>query len=363
MKKNVLFISFLRPSTLPPFLALIDAMLEKGSYSIKVIAGEEDNEIDEYYKGKDVEFIHFFSGNFSRNVFIRRAQVYLNEAKFYYGVKKSIKEINPDVLWIIHEITAMRVGRLLDRPFILSVYELNDTHPQITKKIIPISRRAKVNIACEYNRAQMMKLWYKLKEAPIVLPNKPFVHPRQKNLSTDTIVDDIKGKIILYQGRMYPGERNLEALCEAVSRMEGFSLVLMGHKNEYALSLKAKYPGIYLIDYIKAPFHLKITSHAYIGVVTYSYNSLDTIYCAPNKIWEYSGFSIPMIANDIPGLRYTVEASKSGICVDTDNAESIQSAIYEIDCRYEYYAQNAETMYEQCDIDEIINCVLTKYNS
>ena len=361
--KKVLFVSRFRPSTLPPFLALIDVMLNHKEYDIKVIAGEEDPEIDELYKDKSIEFIHYYDRNYSKNPFIRRFQIYKKKAQFYFGVKRDIERINPDLLWVIHEATAIRISRLLTRPFILSVYELNDTFPQITKKLIPITRKAKVNIACEYNRSQMMKLWYNLPEAPVVLPNKPYTHPRSKNIPTSTIVDQLTDKIILYQGRMYPGERNLEALCEAVSRMKGFVLVLMGHKNAYSQMLIDKYPSVKLIDYIKAPFHLAVTSHAYIGVVTYSYNCLDTIYCAPNKIWEYSGFSIPMIANDIPGLKYTVEAAKSGLCVDTDDPDAIIQAIEKIDRNYDHFKANAIKMYDQCNITEIVENVLNKFFS
>lgn len=32
--------------------------------------------------------------------------------------------------------------------------------------------------------------------------------------------------------------------------------------------------------------------------------SLNNIYCAPNKIWEYSRFGLAMVGNDIPGLLF-----------------------------------------------------------
>lgn len=360
--KTILFLSFQKPSGLPPFLALIDTLLQSGQYNIKVVAAEYDDETDDLYRGKNVEFIHFYNRELSKNSLYRKYQILKYEWIVKQNFKKYISSIPHDILWVIHELTAIRVGNLIKEPFILTTYELNDTFPYVLKKLAPISKKAKVNVVCEYNRGQMMKLWFKLKDDPIVLPNKPCVVPSKKNIHTDTIVDQIKEKIVLYQGYMAPSERNLSALCDAVEELKDYRLVLMGRKNDYVKSLLASHPRAVHIDYIKAPRHLNVTSHAHIGIVTYSYHSLNTIYCAPNKIWEYSSFAIPMIGNNIPGLKYTIEQSNSGICVDTDDKNAIKNAILKIDSEYNSYASNARKMYESCDISSIIDSILFQFS-
>ena len=71
------------------------------------------------------------------------------------------------------------------------------------------------------------------------------------------------------------------------------------------------------------------------------------MYCAPNKIWEYSGFSIPMLANDVPGLKYTVEMYKAGLCVNTNDENEIRNAILQISSKYDEFSYNAERLYER----------------
>ena len=44
-------------------------------------------------------------------------------------------------------------------------------------------------------------------------------------------------------------------------------------------------------------------------------NSLNRAFCAPNKIYEYSGLRIPAIGNEVPGLVNTIGAAKAGVCV------------------------------------------------
>lgn len=76
------------------------------------------------------------------------------------------------------------------------------------------------------------------------------------------------------------------------------------------------YDKVIHIDSIPAPLHLEITSHATIGVVFYSDETLNKAFCAPNKIYEYSGFGIPAIANCIPGLINTIGKSGAAVCTD-----------------------------------------------
>ena len=86
------------------------------------------------------------------------------------------------------------------------------------------------------------------------------------------------------------------------------------------------------------------------------------MYCAPNKIWEYSGFGIPMLANDVPGLKYTVEANNAGICVDMSSVENIKNAIHGIDENYESYSKNSLAFFDSCKVDKIVSNILDKYD-
>lgn len=53
---------------------------------------------------------------------------------------------------------------------------------------------------------------------------------------------------------------------------------------------------------------------ASIGVMSYSPHQkthagvVNALYCAPNKIFEYGKYGKPMIANDVPALKYILKS-------------------------------------------------------
>lgn len=84
----------------------------------------------------------------------------------------------------------------------------------------------------------------------------------------------------------------------------GYYFVLMGLDPENIFAdIKKEYDKSIFIKNIPAPYHLEVTSYAAIGFVFYDdRNSLNRAFCAPNKIYEYSGLRIPAIGNEVPGL-------------------------------------------------------------
>lgn len=362
-KKTILFVYKGHFSYLPPFQALVEALLSTNKYKLKVICSEEEPDMDVMYTNDDLEFIHYYTIEPRTGIASRIRNRFKSVHVFQKRVKYDLDTIKYDILWIIHERTAIALRNILQgRKYILTSYELRDySQPELMKPLTRPMREAKVNIQCEYNRAWIARMIYGLKETPLVIPNKPFHHPTNRNMPTDKIVSDGK-KIILYQG-VLTKERNLDGMCKAISSLDGFKLVLLGKETNYSKELKDKYNIVEFPGFIKSPAHLQLTSNAYIGLVTYNPLVLDCVYCAPNKIWEFSGFGIPMICNEIPGLEYTVKANNCGVCTDTDDPESIITAIKLIDSNYQEYSANARRMYESIDLTGLINQVIDKYNS
>lgn len=358
--KKILFIFNGRLSVLPPFQALIDSLIDNPDYSINVVSSEAEDDIDIIYESKGIHIIHFYYRKFYKNWILKILMRIKRDLVFYFKARKIIRAQDYNVLWIIHEQTAISLYNLLNnRKYILSSYELHDESPWLQRRCESYSKNATINIACEYNRAQIMQVWYKLNKLPFVIPNKPFNHPQSSNIHCKEL-EGLEGKkIILYQG-YFSKERNLDTLCAAISRMNDFHLVLMGwgDTNE----LVEKYTNVTYIGYHKAPLHLKYTSNAYIGIVTYRKTSLNTLYCAPNKIWEYAGFGIPMIGNDLPGLQDTIGKYNAGICIDTDDEDSIAKAIKEIDINYSEFSRNAKAFYESFNHEHIVKQILEQYD-
>lgn len=363
-KKTILFLFYRECSFLPPFMTVIDSLCE--DYNLKVISCEKYGEREKLlrqYEGKDVDFISHVSQPPRISIFTKiKWRIKKNSFTSNAFRKEAVKLLNTtpyDLLWVIHEQTAFEFNNALRRKeFVISFYELNDHRQNVLKAIKPLVQSAKQVMVPEYNRACILRVWLNLQRTPTVIPNKPLGHPRQRNIPNSYSTQLEGKKIILYQGYIIKS-RSIDKICEAVKDMPDYRIVLMGKGDEsYIQELKNKYPQIIHISFIVPPEHLYVTSWAHIAIVKYDFVALNAIFCAPNKTWEYTGFGIPVLCHNIPGLQYTIGQYKAGVCADLDDVESIQSAITEIDKRYDEYSQNAVTFYNSCDIKEIIKSIV-----
>jgi hypothetical protein len=296
-----------------------------------------------------------------------------NYWNFYKRTKKVIQKNNLKsnaIFWVARIDTAIAFGDYFkSEKSVLSLHELHDKFTfwkYVTRKVIGYYDQIVLN---EYNRANIAKVWYKLLDTPNIIPNKPMYHCRERNLrikrfEIQRLIDNIKDsgkKIIIYQGSLL-SDRNLEPLVKASSLLiEGFQLILMGKDIENRIPyFKTINPTLIHISWVDPPDHLNVTSHCHIGVAFYDFDSLNSIYCAPNKIWEYSGFSIPILGQNIPGLFTTIGISNAGVCIDLNNEESIVDAILELDSNYNSYYQNSKEFYDSVDFKESVGKVLSK---
>ena len=112
------------------------------------------------------------------------------------------------------------------------------------------------------------------------------------------------------------------------------------------------------ISFIPSPQHLYITSLANIGILMYDPISLNQIFCAPNKIFEYSGYGIPMIGNNIPGLKIPFEKYNCGRIFDNGNIDELCQNILEINENHEQFSKNAIRLYNSVDNKAFLKSVL-----
>ena len=242
--------------------------------------------------------------------------------------------------------------------------------------MVDFVKTAKAVIHCEYNRAHITRGLCALKSLPFVLPNKPY--PDDIDFSNTPsevfdLVDSLKRKIvdkkvILYQGIFAPNERRLDEFCDAIEQMTNeYLLIAMGHGGKYFEDLKKKYASVKIIfiPFIKSPYHLLVTQLAHVGVLSYfplngSYAGvLNPLYCAPNKIFEYSKFGIPMLSNDLPGLRSMYLEYGCGVIVHYPiTPNSIVNALLRIFNNYENYSKGAHHFYSSVDFKGIVSEIL-----
>jgi hypothetical protein len=271
------------------------------------------------------------------------------------------------LLWIGSADTAFALGPpLWRRRHILQVHELYDGFLRYRLILPAYLRHATAVVVPEPSRAAILRCWYQLPSTPYVLPNKPLVSERARNLPirdpracNALRAISPESRIVLYQGPMDLQERNLLGVARAVYEMgPPWQLVAMGRDANSVRTFQRSCPSMVYIPHVPAPAHLDITSHAFAGVVTYSYRSLNNVFCAPNKIWEFAAFGVPLLCNALPGLETHLREFHAGVSVDCDDCAAIKAGLHTLAADYTTYAAGSRALFDSVDLKRIIETTI-----
>lgn len=160
-------------------------------------------------------------------------------------------------------------------------------------------------ICASKKRGELMMEHYRLKKLPVVIENISILSVI-KDKDCDEIIEKIKStlnfdiyKILCYAGALTKG-RNVGALIDAVESNEKTQLLIVGDGPDYERLKRyaeCKIPNRFLfIGSIPYKFLGSILSLCDVGYISYPMTSLNNIYCAPNKVYEYASVELPMIA-------------------------------------------------------------------
>lgn len=355
----------------PPAISVVNSLIEL-KHTVSIISGNPDDK--EYFQDVDANIIVPREKLYEspKNI-IKWLTRFVYSKRFMRRALESLAEEN-SVVWLVSEKPIKFLGkRILNYRYVLQCLELGQnfyysSHLPFKINMRPYLVRANAITQCEENRASIFQAWWGLDNKPFVLPNKMNISQDIQRYSYITdkkardIIEKLKDKkIILYQGILNK-DRPIEQYIRAIDKLG----------SEYAFVVMSNYPNLYkdiessnyyYVPFVKPPHHLEITSHAYIGVLAYvpfknEYSPLNYIYCAPNKIWEYSRLSVPMIGNDIPGLKYPFEINKCGVCSKSMNPEDIIQSIKKIEESYNMYSENARKFYESVDIKRLVGEII-----
>lgn len=349
----------------PPCVSHI-RMIKQLGYNIDVLYGTCDSNTLDILEN---EGINCFKVSNIKDEYFGKFNKLKGWIKFRIGLRKFLKkyDLNNTIFWFGNAETVIPMkGLLKNKKYIVTLLELLDESPIKRILLHGILENAMKITCCEETRAYIIKHWYKLKELPTIFPNKPYNQISGKRLTpsnemTKNIINEIKNdKVIIYQGYL----QNTEELCEIAYALKeckiNYKFVLMGIDkfNSYK-KIKKIYNNCVFYPYIPAPLHLEITSYARIGILFYRPTILNNAFCAPNKIFEYGGFGIPMLGNNIPGLKNTIGNSKAGKCIELKR-DNILKAINEIERNYDEYSKNALDYFNSIDNLETMREFLKK---
>lgn len=290
-------------------------------------------------------------------------------------VRKLVRELmaESDILWTTSFPSIRITGKIaLKYKNVLELLELTE-HGYYFRHYgrFPLGEYARQSwktVVPEVNRAYIQKAWWDLENTPYVLPNKPFSldygelsHEAEEAITT---MKRESRKIILYLGAIGK-DRELENFASAVHKMPDFVFCIVGRitnseQRELIGMLQKKYSAMYLGGF-DPPMHLAFVQYAHIGLLPYkpyktnTESSLNAIYCAPNKIFEYAGFGVPMVGTDVPGLMLPFDKWNIGRCCYADKEESIVKAIEEVDHNHDEMRSNCLKYYDSVNLENIVS--------
>lgn len=287
-----------------------------------------------------------------------------------------------DLVWTTSDISARACGKsLFGVKHVMQLMELAEYVPAITVRDMPfhssvvpdLARRAHRVVVPEYNRAFIQQAWWRLERLPAVLPNKSVLKASDLDDSINKVDQGIYNrfksearKIILYQG-VFSADRDFSKLIQAMDEIgDDYALYLMGVKNcerERIESLRDGRKNVVLIPFVPAPLHLAVTKFGHIGLLPYKpvygrQSPLNALYCAPNKVWEYSKYGLPMIGSEVPGLVSLFAIHGLGVTCDIDNTDAVVRAVRQIERNYETYSDRSKQYFDSVDLAELVQKIL-----
>ena len=367
---------------LPPVMALLQTLKAIGRKVIYI--GVESTCGKEFLEktGIDGRFLPDFNHDFySSHGLVSKITNRIGRALAFYPHRRWLrrelidieKEEGELIIWHSEIASAAWLGNwgLRFKYRLLTIYELADFRGAswLGFKLRSCLKRAR-SVVPEYNRACILKEHFLLGKLPFVVPNKPFEHPRERNLPlpNGTVAEEVFKEIgdrpiFLYQGVWNEDRSDVARVLEVIARNRpGYCIVSMP-SSPAVEKLSKRYSNVFGLPYVAPPGHLAITSRATVGIAIYNaagkglLQRLGAVYCAPNKIYEYAGFGVPTLGNDLPGLRFTVEQAGAGLCCRLDE-KSILDAADELVVNKERYRLTAERFFDGVDLKKIITDIL-----
>lgn len=358
--KKIVFISKVPIHTYPRLQSIPYSLMKLGFQVIIIAPGNEPSLLTE---SENVLFYKIECYN-STNKIISKLQYWIS---FRIKTFKIIKKHTGGLLWLSSGDTAIALyGAIFKYKYILQMNELYDKEPIYRFLLKRLSSHSIATVVPEFNRANIIKVWFKLANIPFVLPNKSIISTNlvipklyQAEIQKITALKNNGFKIVIYQGHLSK-DRDFSALIKAFNKCNfKIHLLLVGKDHGMLKTYLKLYDEITWIPHISPPNHLIITKQAQLGILYYDTVSLNNIYCAPNKIWEYSKFGIPMLSNNIPGMFETTKIYRAGITCNFSLEDEIIRAIDALFKKYDLYAKNSFRMYNSIDYNEIINNIVT----
>lgn len=367
-----IIVNYLKLNELPPAISVLECLNEIGATYISLYS---ESEYMNRFPNILFKSINIKEEEYTGQANIKEKIKYKKDSIRRLLAKRQIIKIidecvdNDTTIWFLHESTVLSLGERIKKypKYLISLYEL-DAAQNDNNKLSSLCETAQKIIVPEETRAHIIQAFLGLNKRPSVIHNKPLI------TEGEGIDDDLQSKITqmnewrrqgkriyIYAGIFLP-ERKLDAIIRAFKKYrDKCILVFIGRNSYYLEQLSKEYSGDFeYLGFVAPPNHLELIKRADVGILTYvaQNKSINAIFCAPNKIFEYGYFKLPVLGNDIPGLKNIIYREEIGACFENDNIDDIEKCILNIENNYELYSDNIKKYTDSIDVKKEILSVL-----
>jgi glycosyltransferase involved in cell wall biosynthesis len=212
------------------------------------------------------------------------------------------------------------VPELQNRPFVRRVWKT------IERSIFP---KLRFVITVSDSIAELYEEEYRVK--PLVVRNCAQMTGHPDSFSRKELAVPEGHLIVILQGTGINVDRGGEELIEAVAITENASLIVVGSGDaiEKMKALAQKTIPAVRVKFIPAvprELMLKYTRSADVGVTLDKDSNLNYRFSLPNKLFDYIGAGIPVIASDLKEVEKIIMENQCGIIVSSVTPENISQA-------------------------------------
>lgn len=207
------------------------------------------------------------------------------------------------------------------------VDELNLLDKFYFKQIKRKSDKIDMVLIPEINRMEYFK---SILECPEIQDN--FLLLPNSNNNINTIEKIYNNKITITHIGSFGKSHSLDNIIKVILNLppSKFEFIFVGNiTQEVDIRLRElKKSNVKIISQLKHSELLSIYALSDIGLILYDESSLNTKYCAPNKLFEYWSFGIPIIANKLPGLTSIINHPILGSLLDLSETQLVIDTIF-----------------------------------
>lgn len=270
---------------------------------------------------------------------------FVDQEKFYVDLFLSEALRHPATVVIAHDLPMLPVGTryakatgvpvVYDSHELFTEQEFGEQEKRRWRSIEEANiRAAEAVITVNQSISDELKRRYELDIVHVILnAERPLSESPQGGGLRSLLCLGEEAIIGLFQGGL-SGDRNLDRLLEGMQFVtdQRLHLVFLGD-GQMASSLARRAVELNLSDRVhflsavpQAEL-LALTTSADFGIIPYQATCLNSLYCTPNKLFEFISAAVPIMASDLPELRRFVHGNGLGIVADLSTARSMGDAL------------------------------------